>query len=188
MSPTQNPNVTSFMAPSLPRTGFSALVIGCRSGSEVFGLARFGVRVVALEKDPEQFRALALRLLAAGLRCGQCADAGGEDEKMGALLRTLHAGTRPMRDRRGLFVQTEEEDAEDEPAASSSSSSSAAPAAERKCVACGQALGLTLEAMCVKDDCPFGAVHLGCCARCPSCRKVFCSAVHMAGHTCVPLS
>ena len=68
-----------------------------------------------------------------------------DDEAMGSLLRTIHAGSRPMRDRRSLFVQTEEEDAEDEPVASPSSSSSAAPAAERKCVACGQALGLTLR-------------------------------------------
>ena len=61
---------------------------------------------------------------------------------MGALLRTLHAGNRPMRDRRSLFVQTEEEDAEDELVASSSASSSAAPAAERKCPACGEALNI----------------------------------------------
>ena len=95
MSPTQNPNVTSFMAPSLPRTGFSALVIGCRSGSEVFGLARFGVRVVALEKDPEQFRALALRLLAAASAPANSLKQAAEDEKMGALLRTLHATRAP---------------------------------------------------------------------------------------------
>jgi hypothetical protein len=67
--------------------------------------------------------------------------------------------TRLIRDRRGRFVQTAEEDAEDDSAPRPSSSSSAAPAAERKCPACEQALVLRPEAVCVKDDCSFGAFH-----------------------------
>ena len=144
--------------------------------------------MVAPEQDPEQFRALSLRLMAAAAAPANALKQAAEDEKMGALQRTLHANVRHMRERRSHFVQTEEEDAEEDPVARSSSSSSGTPAAERMCPACGHALGLTLEAMCVKDDCASGAVHEGCSERCPSCRKVFCSAAHMAEHTCVPLA
>ena len=53
MNTTQKiPDVASFIAPRLCKPGSSALVIGAGSGSEVVGLARVGVHVVVLEKDP----------------------------------------------------------------------------------------------------------------------------------------
>ena len=60
----KNPNVASFIGRILCKVGSSALVIGAGSGSEVVGLARVGVQVVGLEKDPKQFVALTLRLTA----------------------------------------------------------------------------------------------------------------------------
>ena len=115
--------------------------------------------MVALEKDPKQFVALTAEASFLEKAMKQAA----EEEETCELLRVCAAGcTRLIRDRKSHFVQAAEEDVEEEPEAISSSSALAAPAAERKCVACGQASGLTLEAMYVKDDCPFGAVHLGC--------------------------
>ena len=59
-TPQKNPNVASFKGRILCNVGSSALVIGAGSGSEVVGLARVGVQVVALEKDVKQFVALTL--------------------------------------------------------------------------------------------------------------------------------
>ena len=124
-------------------------------------LARVGMHVVALGKDAKQFRALTLRLTAEASYPAKAMKQAADEEEMEALLWVLTAGcTRLIRDRHSHFVQAAEEDAEDESAPSSSSSSSAAPAAERKCPMSGKALGLQLEAMCAKDDCSSGAVHL----------------------------
>ena len=44
------------------KPGTYALVVGAGSGSEVLGLARVGVNVVAIERDEKQFHALTERL------------------------------------------------------------------------------------------------------------------------------
>jgi hypothetical protein len=146
-----------------------------------------GVHVVALEKDAKQFRALTRRLTAEASYPAKAMKQAADEEEMGALLRVLTAGcTRLIRDRHSHFVQTAEKDAENESAPSSSSSSSAAPAAERKCPVSGKALGLKTQAVCAKDDCQICVLHAGCCQRCCSCKKYFCSSAHNVGHTCLP--
>ena len=183
----KNPNVASFIGRILCKVGSSALVIGAGSGSEVVGLARVGVQVVALEKDPKQFVALTLRLTAEASFQAKALKQAADEEETCELLRVCAAGcTRLIRDRKSHFVQAVEEGEDEEPAASSSSSSSAAPAAERKCAVCGEALGLKPQVVCAKDECLVGALHAGCCERCPSCKKLFCSSAHNLGHTCVP--
>ena len=145
------------------------------------------MQVVALEKDPKQLVALTLRLTAEASFPEKAMKQAAQEEETCELLRVCAAGcTRLIRDRKSHFVQAVEEDAEEEPVPSSSSSSSSASVAERKCAVCGEGLGLKPQVVCAKDECLAGVVHAGCCERCCSCKKSFCTSAHMVGHTCVP--
>ena len=144
------------------------------------------MHVAALELEPKQFGELTPRLTADASFPVKALKQAADEEETCELLRVCAAGcTRLIRDRKSHFVQAEEEVAEDELVPSSSSSSSSDAVAERKCAVCGDALGLKPQVVCAKDECLVGALHAGCCERCPACKKLFCSSAHNLGHTCV---
>ena len=169
----KNPNVASCLGRIMCAPGAHALVLGAGSGSEVVGLARVGVNVVAVERDTKQFKALTERLSSEAAFPAPALAKLAEDTKNIALLTGIASkftklNPALMEEVVPLFVEEEPSDKARTP----------------ECLVCGQAVGAAEAVTCPKYGCPSRACHPSCFIACLKCGKTFCTSSCVADHGC----
>jgi hypothetical protein len=181
----KNPNVASMIGRITCKPGSYALVIGAGSGSEVVGIARVGVNVVALERDAKQFRALTERLTTEASFSARAIKQQGEEEKQVALLTMLAAKFTKLNPVLGVHFADADKDQLGEKAEDGAEQSlSLSPVQGRSCPSCGQELKQTDEIECAKSKCTTGKLHATCALQCQKCAKFFCSSGCNEDHGC----
>ena len=167
------------------KAGSHALVIGAGSGSEVVGLARVGVNVVAVERDARQFRALTERLTLEAAYPERALQQMAVEEAQVSLFTMLAAKFTKLNPDIEAHFLVASADKEQEKGAELSSSSVSSPVARgRSCLACGQAVVAREESECAKHGCDTGKLHAACLEACAKCGKGFCTAGHKNDHGC----
>jgi hypothetical protein len=181
----KNPNIASALGRIICRPGSVALVIGAGSGSEVVGLARAGVNVVGLERDPKQFRGLTERLTHE-MSFSAPALAQAENEQKSVTLLNLLASrfTRLNPDYHAHFLESVDAEADSESAPSHEVGAADRAPLPRQCPSCGKDLKQKDEFECEKDGCQTGKMHTTCCEKCSKCAKLFCTADCVENHGC----
>ena len=182
----KNPNIASALGRILCPPGGHALVIGAGSGSEVVGLARAGVNVVGIERDPLQFQALTERVTAEAAYPEQAMKLLAEDDHsvrvLGALLSRF---TNLIPDVEAHFAQfTEELRQEEQFAQPDEAVSSRAAPVKQACPACGHEVSGLETGVCPKTGCASGSLHSKCMVACSKCAKSFCSDTCKDDHGC----
>ena len=182
----KTPIVASHLGRIMCQPGTRALVLGAGSGSEVVGLARVGVNVVAVERDYKQFRALAERLTTEAAYPADALKQLADAEESIALLSALAANfTKLNRDLSSHFATFEDNnfEAEAEAALEHVASSSSADI-KADCASCGQPVSPPDAAKCQKMGCPTLHLHANCLVSCSKCSKGFCSPLCCGDHDC----
>ena len=173
----KNPNVASFLGRITCKPGSSALVIGAGSGSEVIGLARIGVNVVALERDGRQFRAMTERLTSEAAFEERATAQQAQEEKEIALLTVLASRFTKLDPVVGAHFEqgsdsscSMQESSQEEPPAAVSAASGGTV-----CPCCGESSGVDDVIDCSVEKCSVGQFHKQCAVTCKSCALKFCS-------------
>ena len=181
----KNPNVASALGRITCKIGSSALVLGAGSGSEVVGLARVGVHVVALERDHKQFKALTERLTSEAAAAEQALKQAAAEEASVHVLSQLAARFTKLKPDIGAhFAAAAEESVVEEVEVSPSVDAAEPEECKQSCVGCGKPVVGRDEANCAKVGCVSGKMHAGCCERCCKCGKLFCNSEHTHDHGC----
>ena len=179
----KNPNVASALGRITCKPGSSALVLGAGSGSEVVGLARVGVNVVALERDHKQFKALTERLTSEAAASEQAIKQAGAEEASVHLLSQLASRfTKLKPDVVAHFAAAADEDVVEQSVPSSVLESVVADEVKPSCAGCDKPVVGRDEAICARVGCVSGKMHAGCCERCCKCGKLFCTSEHTHDH------
>ena len=182
----KHPNVASAIGRVFCRPGSTALVIGAGSGSEVIRLARVGVNVVGLERDPKQFRGLTDRLNHEMSYSDRALAQAETDQKSIQLLNLLasrftslnpdvdvhfegggrmeHSPMLKLEHRLPLPL--------------------CLPSRRWSIVRCGQACAKKQAQSCAKFSCASAGMHITCMERCLRCGKMFCTSDCVHGHGC----
>lgn len=183
----KNPNIASALGRIMCKPGSSALVLGAGSGSEVVGLARVGVHVVALERDHKQFKALTERLTSEAADAEQVLNQTAEEHASVQLLSRLASRfTKLKPDTAAHFADEDEEDVKEEGVSRTQEDAAEGGDGKHHCAGCGKPVVGRDGADCAKTGCVSGKMHLGCCERCCKCGKLFCSSDHAHDHGCPP--
>ena len=185
----KNPNVASALGRITCKPGSSALVLGAGSGSEVVGLARVGVNVVALERDHKQFKALTERLTSEAAASEQAikqaaAQAAAEEASVHLLSQLASRFTKLKPDVAAHFAAAAEDEVVEQSVSSPVVDAAEAEDGKLSCVGCGKPVAARDEAICAKVGCVSGKMHAGCCERCCKCGKLFCNSEHTHDHGC----
>ena len=168
----KNPNVASFLGRIMCKPGAYALVIGAGSGSEVLGLARIGVNVVAVERDAKQFRALTARLTAEASNPRKALEQQREEEAQVELLTKLASKfTKLNTDVSAHFADRSEEGSSPDASLAAEDPSAAGPAAGAKCPSCGQELKPSDAGRSARHTCETGVLPAECLLACSKCAK-----------------
>ena len=187
VNPTQkNPNIATTLGQIMCPPGGHALVIGAGSGSAVVGLARAGVNVVGIERDPRQFRAVADRVISEAAFPAAAMKKLSADMKSTELIGTLMSRFTSLNDDvQSHFASADGEMLEQEVVVEQEGSVSAAvePSA-RMCPSCGQAVSSSEAVACPKMGCLVTTLHPKCCVRCAQCSKYFCADACKEDHGC----
>jgi hypothetical protein len=187
VNPTQkNPNIATALGQVMCPPGGHALVLGAGSGSEVVGLARAGVNVVGVERDPRQFRAIADRVISEAAfpdaAMKKLASDTQSTELIGALMSRF---TSLNEDVLSHFASADEQVLDLEEAAEQEAAvSSAVEPQSLVCPACGQVVSVLEAVACPKMGCPAATLHPNCCVRCSQCSKNFCADACKDDHGC----
>ena len=182
----KHPNVASAIGRVFCRPGSTALVIGAGSGSEVIGLARVGVNVVGLERDPKQFRGLTDRLTHEMSFSDRALAQAETDQKSIQLLNLLASRFTSL----NPDVDVHFEGGQDGTQSDAEAGTPLAPAAVSaeqtlvNCPGCGQACAKTKAQSCAKFSCASAGMHITCMERCLKCGKMFCNSDCVHGHGC----
>jgi len=148
-------------------------VIGAGSGSEVVGLARVGINVVALERDGRQFRAMTERITSEAAFAARAIAQQEVEEKESALLQVLASRFPKLNPD---FQQLVEAVAGIDDANQEEKPSAVAPgSAAKMCPACGQAIGEKETTSCNRAGCSVVLLHADCSVKCKQCPGNFCS-------------
>lgn len=181
----KNPNVASFLGRIMCKPGAFALVIGAGSGSEVLGLARIGVNVVAFERDAKQFRALTARLVAEATNPNKALELQREEEAQIELLTTLAAKFTKLNPELAVhFAARADEASSTETSLVADGPSPRAAAGSSKCPSCGKDVRRSESTTCAKVTCDTGGLHSACLLSCTKCGKGFCSGECNDAHGC----
>lgn len=182
----KNPHVASALGRIMCSPGATALVLGAGSGSEVLGLARVGVNVVAVERDGKQFRALCERVTSEAAFPDEAKSKLAEDDRSLALLSQLTTRfTKLNQDVMSHFTEVGDEKAEDDDDdADGGSGLSAQPSRKLDCPACGQEVKPSEAVACAKMGCNMQALHVACLLSCRKCEKSFCTSDCCSEHGC----
>ena len=182
----KNPNTASALGRIMCSPGATALLLGAGSGSEVLGLARVGVNVVAVERDSKQFRALCERVSSEAAFPDEAKKKLAEDDRSLALLSQLTTRfTKLKPDVKSHFTElADEDDADGEDGGQVTASSSSADARALQCPACGQELKISEAVACHAFACSSNAVHPGCLIACKKCLKNYCCQGCVDDHVC----
>ena len=152
-------------------------MIGAGSGSEVVGLARVGINVVALERDGRQFRAMTERITSEAAFAARAIAQQEVEEMETALLQVLASRFPKLNPDVGShFQQSVEAAAGIDDANQEEKPSAVAPgSAAKMCPACGQAIGEKETTSCNRAGCSVGLLHADCSVKCKQCPGNFCS-------------
>lgn len=173
----KNPNIASFLGRITCKAGASALVIGAGSGSEVLGLARIGVNVVALERDGKQFRAMTERLTSEAAFADRAIAQQVQEEKEIALLTVLASRFTKLDPDVGVhFDQGSESSSRmQDPCREELSPAASAVSRGKVCPSCGEVLEAEDAIACSVEKCSAGQIHKQCAVTCRTCAVKFCS-------------
>lgn len=184
----KNPNVASTLGRICCTPGAHALVLGAGSGSEVVGLARVGVNVVAIERDAKQFKALTERVTTEAAFPKPALDQLAADDAEVHVLKELAARfTKLNPDVRSHFLEAGSAVAgvgdadEDE----SSGRADGGAVSKSQCCACGQDIEVKDKQGCSNFNCAVQTMHKSCMHPCTVCKKMFCTQDCVGDHGCV---
>ena len=183
----KNPHVASGLGRIMCSPGSHALVLGAGSGSEVVGLARVGVNVVAVERDGKQFRALCERVTSEAAFPLDAKKKLAEDDRSIALLSQLTTRfTKLNQDVMSHFTELDEDaSAAEDGGRQDGAASSAADEGKIDCAVCGSVVKRSEVVSCAKMQCPAKSLHQDCTTACKSCSKSFCSSDCQQDHGCL---
>ena len=182
----KNPNTASALGRIMCSPGATALLLGAGSGSEVLGLARVGINVVAVERDSRQFRALCERVSSEAAFPEEAKKKLAEDDRSLALLSQLTSKfTKLNPELMSHFTElADSDDADGEDAGQEHATSSSAESRKLECLVCGQEVKQSKVVPCPKSDCPSKTLHAACLIACKKCAKSFCSQDCVDDHGC----
>lgn len=182
----KNPHVASGLGRIMCSPNSHALVLGAGSGSEVVGLARVGVNVVAVERDGKQFRALCERITSEAAFPDEALKKLAEDDRTIALLSQLTTKfTKLNPDAMSHFTEMDGgRAADEEDEGQGGAASSAADERKIECPVCGTEVKRTEMAACQKAGCRSKTLHVVCLVPCKVCAKSFCCADCQGDHGC----